>query len=172
MEPKKQLYAVITKSDWMQSREALAVTDDADAAQKTLAAHGICFNTYEQTTIEMGGKEFKGDPENRSARRYVGIDRLYTRDEVIRSMEDDLSTASGFMQDAIRSVIDVYREKDADSIHITGLERHGEFIDIGKDEKVFDRRGQQIWPAVAPDVSAANDVAPIKKLQLKTVPKP
>jgi hypothetical protein len=167
MEPKKQLHAFITSGSWDMSRTPVPVDDDFDAAQKTLAARGICFNTCEITTVELDGQTLKGKPENYSARRYVGIDRLFTRDEVIQSMEADMNGAYASMRDAIRSVIEHYREKPADSIHITGLERHGEFIGIGKDEKVFDRKGQQIWPLVAPDMTTEKTFKPMKPLHLR-----
>ena len=170
MEPKKQLYAFITDYNWTVSRTPVPVTDDFDAAQKTLAARGICFNTCEITTVELDGQTLKGKPENYSARRYVGVDKLYTRDEVIQSMEADMGGAYASMRDSIRSVIDHYREKPADSLHITGLERHGEFIGIGTDEKVFDNKGQQLWPVAAPDVTTEKTFKPMKAIHLKKGP--
>lgn len=170
MEPKKQLYAFITDYNWDVSRTPVPVTDDFDAAQKTLAARGICFNTCEITTVELDGQTLKGKPENYSARRYVGIDRLYTRDEVIQSMEADMNGPWASMRGSILSVVEHYKEKPADSIHITGLERQGEFIGIGKDEKVFDRKGQQIWPALPPDITTKNAVKPMKAITLKKGP--
>jgi hypothetical protein len=171
MDPVRTIYAAITDANWRSDRQGIPVADEQEAVQKTLAARGICFQTFEAVSVTVNGKEFKGDAENYSARRFVGIDRLYTRDEVIQSMTDDMAGADKFMRGAISSVIEHYREKPADSVHITGLERQGEFIEIKGDEKVFDRTGQQLWPRVAPSVALENTVTTMKKLQLKPGPR-
>src|SRR3954462_5242950 len=103
MEPTKTTYPAITDPNCRAS-EGTPVTDEQDAVQKTLAAHGISFQIYEVASVNVGGKELKGDPENFTPRCWVGIDRLYTRDEVIKSMEDDMARADQFMKGAIKSV--------------------------------------------------------------------
>jgi hypothetical protein len=166
MDPTKTTYAAITDYNFRTS-QGTPVTDEQDAVQKTLAAHGISFQIYEVASVNVGGKELKGDPENFTPRCWVGIDRLYTRDEVIKSMEDDMARADQFMKGAIKSVIGEYKKMSPDSVHITGLERQGEFIEIGKDQKVFDRTGQQIWPKAGPTVAVANTFTTMKKIHLK-----
>ncbi len=168
MEPVKSTYIAITDYNFRSSR-GTPVTDERDAVQKALAAHGISFQTYEVSSVTLGGKELKGEPENFSPRRWVGIDRVYTRDEVIQSMKDDMARErDSFMKGAIKSVIGEYEKMPADSMHITGLERQGEFITIGKDEKVFDRQGQQVWPPAPP--ATVQVIKPLKKIQLKPGP--
>lgn len=166
MDPTKTTYAAITDYNFRTS-QGTPVSDEQDAVQKALAAHGISFQIYEVASVSVGGKELKGDPENFTPRCWVGIDRVYTRDEVIKSMEDDMATADGFMKGAIKSVIGNYKQMSPDSVHITGLERQGEFIEIGKGEKVFDRSGQQLWPKPAPSVAVENVFKPMKKIHLK-----
>jgi hypothetical protein len=158
MEPTKTTYIAITDYNFRTSA-GTPVTDEQDAVQKTLAARGISFKTYDVSSVNVGGKELKGDPENYSPTRWVGIDRIYTRDEVIQSMQADMAGADSFMKSAIKGVIKEYQKMPADSVHITGLERPGEFIEIGKDEKVFDRTGQQVWPKPP--------LTPMKKIQFK-----
>ena len=142
MDPVKKTYAAITDYNFS-TKMGTPVADEQDAVQKTLASRGISFRMYEVSSVMIGGKELKGEPENYSASCWVGIDRIYTRDEVIQSMRDDMKHADQFMKSAIASVIEHYEQMSPDSVHITGLERQGEFIGIGQDQKVFDREGQQ-----------------------------
>jgi hypothetical protein len=84
-------------------------------------------------------------------------------------MRDDLVHA-GSMRDAINGVIEHYKQKPADSFHITGLERQGEFIQLGDGDKVFNRQGKQLWPDPLSQPSTLHVVKPAKKLQLKPGP--
>ena len=80
----KKLYARMTNYNW-DTTSGIEIADEKDAVQKALASHAIMFSTYEVTSVTIGGKEMKGEPENFSPRRYIGIDRVYTRDEVVQS---------------------------------------------------------------------------------------
>jgi hypothetical protein len=166
MERTTQQYAVLTYADWHTDRNAIPVSDEQNAVQKALDVGCIAFSTYETTIIELEGEEFKGTPKNRSSRRYVGIDRLYSRDEMFQAMEK--IWGSGYPSPGVRQAFMEYPEGD---VYITGLERAGEFIHVKDTEKVFSRTGQQLWPAPLPDVILANDVTAFQKTTT-SFPKP
>jgi len=156
MQPVTKTFIAMTAAGFGRGPSNIEVTDEADAVQKTLAQRCIAFNTYDVTSVTLNGQELKGEPENRSGRRYVGIDRLYTRDEVIADMQKPQpGMRSGnrefdqIFADAVRGVIAEFRKHPADAAYITGLERPGEFIRLKEDEKVFDRNGTQLWPKPA-----------------------
>lgn len=161
MQPTKQTYASITNPDF-RAGEGVLVADERDAVQKTLSARGIYFRTYEVTSVVLDGQELKGKPENYSGRRFVGIERTYTRDEVFTEIEKIFGRMGP--NDMVRRA---FMEHPEGAAYITGLERPGEFIRIEEGEKVFNRAGAQIWPVAAPDVTAANNVTPMKKIRLK-----
>ena len=146
MQPTTKLYARFTDYSW-RAGAPVEIADEADAVAKAASHRAIVFTTFEQTSVTINGKEMKGEPENISPRRYVGIDKVYTRDEVIQSMEDEKKTLSRDWASAINGVIREYKKMPADSLHITGIERQGEFITLKAGEKVFDRKGQQLFPA-------------------------
>jgi hypothetical protein len=133
MQPSKKLLASFTNADWRRAGDDIEVQDDLDAAKAALKIRAICFNTYEIETVTIDGKELKGDPENISKRRYVGIDKIYTKANSIVEQ-----SGMNFQQDP------------AGSAYITGLERPGEFIRLEAGEKVFDSKGRLAWPLQPP----------------------
>ncbi len=147
MQPTTKTYARFTDYSWRTSAP-VEVTSELETLQHATARHAILFTTFDQTSVTINGKEMKGEPENISPRRYVGIDKVYTRDEVIQAMEDEKKTLSRDWASAVNGVIRTYKQMPADSLHITGLERQGEFITLKEGEKVFDRSGAQLFPAV------------------------
>ncbi len=156
MQPTTKTFAQFTDYSWRTSAP-VEITSEAEALQHATARRAILFTTFDQTSVTINGKEMTGEPENRSARRYVGIDKVYTRDEVIQSMEDEKKTLSRDWAAAVNGVIREYKKMPADSLHITGLERQGEFITLKAGEKVFDRTGKQLYPAAG---NAAPKVTP------------
>lgn len=153
MEPVIKHFAALTASGFNRG-PTVEIANEKDAVQKALASHAIAFSTYDVTTVTLNGKEMKGEPENYSKRRYVGIDQLYTRDEVIALMKSDTTFGvqnhremDEIFREAARSVIAHFETHPADAVYITGLERPGEFIQLKDGEKVFNRKGQQLWPA-------------------------
>jgi hypothetical protein len=161
MQPTRQTYASITNADFRAGGD-VPVASEQEAVQKTLAARGIYFRTYEVAAVVLDGQELKGKPENYSGRRFVDIERTYTREEVFTAIEKIFGRMGP--NDSVRQAFMEYPEGSA---YITGLERPGEFIRIEEGEKVFNRAGGQIWPLAAPDVTAANAVTPMKKIRLK-----
>ncbi|MDE1152993.1 MAG: hypothetical protein PW788_10695 [Micavibrio sp.] len=148
MQPLRKTFAQFTNRSWDVRERNVEIKSEQDAVDHALKTGSIVFNTYDVATVMAGGQELKGAPENFSARRYVGVDKIYTRDQVIKEMEDEkVQTLSSSWAAAIDSVIQIYKQKPADSLHITGLERPGEFIGLEDGEKVFDRKGQQIFPS-------------------------
>ena len=161
MEPRKQAYAIITDGNFRQARDGFPIQSEREAVEKTLAAHGIYFHTYEITSVEINGKVLKSDPENRSPRNFVGISRVYTRDEAIEE-RIRAATSTGnpdidlLFNENSDSLVRYFKKQPADAVFITGLERDGEYIRLEKGEKVFDGRGRQLWPALpVPSVKAA-----------------
>lgn len=144
MKPVVRKYAAITARGFSRG-PTVEITDEQDAVAKT-RKHGICFLTFERECTVVNGKELLGEPQNYSERRYVGLDRLYTRDEVIA----DLNADTRFSRKITEEVIEVFQEYPQDSKFITGLERPGEFIRIKDGEKVFNREGRQLWPELPP----------------------
>jgi len=147
MQPLRKTFAQFTNRNWDVRERNVEITSEQDAVDHALKTGSIVFNTYDVATVMAGGRELKGSPENFSQRRYVGVDKIYTRDEVIQAMEDEKKTLTKDWHSAVNSVIAIYKQKPADSLHITGLERPGEFIGLKDGEKVFDRKGQQIFPS-------------------------
>jgi len=157
MPSEKKLFVTVISSDFRISGPPIEIKDEPEAVQQTLQMRGVCFNTFEMESVTLNGKELWGEPENHSKRRYVGIDKIYSRDEVIASMQAEVKNAfDDLMADAIKSVINFYNKMPADSVHITGLERPGEFIQIKSGEKVFNSAGKQIWPPVTPAPARVN----------------
>lgn len=168
MEPLAKHFAALTASGFNRG-PTVEIADEKDAVQKALAQHAIAFSTFDVTTVTLSGKEMKGDPENYSKRRYVGIDQLYTRDEVIAVMKSDTSIGAQshhemdeIFREATQSVIAHFKQDPADSAYITGLERPGEFIRLEDGEKVFNRKGQQLWPQPPVPEEQKPKVAPPK----------
>lgn len=163
MQPVTKTFIAMTAAGFGRGPSNIEVADEAEAVQKTLAQHCIAFNTYDVTSVTLNGKELRGEPENLSGRRYVGIDRLYTRAEVIADLQKPQPGMRGgsrefdsIFAEAMRGVVAEFRKHPADAAYITGLERPGEFIRLKDGEKVFDRSGAQLWPkpAAAPSAQA------------------
>lgn len=162
MQPSTKLYAEFTNSSWRVSERNFEIQDEQEAVQRALQTRAICFRIYEITSVNVGGKELKGDPENFSARRYVGMDRVYTRDEVIAAMRAEKPYPGWNVEEfnaATNEVISNFRRKPENAVFIDGLENPGDFTQIKDNEKVFDSRGRQLWPAVQPS-SLRNMPAP------------
>ena len=149
MQPSKKLFAEFTGRSWCVSEKDFEIRSEQEAVQHALQISAILFNTYEVTTVTLGGKELKGEPDNFSNRRYVGINKIYTRDEVISFLQQEQPYPgwdAKMFHETMESVVDVFKEKSVDEVYITGLERRGEFINIEAGQKVFDKKGQQLWP--------------------------
>jgi hypothetical protein len=161
MKPEKQLYVLITRTGWLTAREGVPVKSEQDALEKTRAARGICFSTYEASSVTLNGKTFTGQAENHSPRRYVGIDKIYTREEALEEMRS--------IYGHVGSVEKAFMQHPEKSVYITGLERPGEFIRLKDGEKIYDRKGAQIWPAAvaAPKIEAGRDISVMKPLHIK-----
>ena len=89
---------------------------------------------------------------------YVGIDQLYTRDEVIALMKSDTTFGASnhremddIFREAARSVIAHFETHPADAVYITGLARPGEFIQLKDGEKVFQSNEFNLLVSVSPD---------------------
>jgi hypothetical protein len=136
------------------------VKDEAEAVQVALARHAVCFRTYEISSVTFNGKELKGEPENFSPRRYVGVDKLYTRDEVAASYEADIPQAfDRMMAGILKRMARETRKMPPDAVYIA-VERPGEFTELHADEKVFDRDGRQLWPKQAAPQSRPSSPSP------------
>lgn len=166
MDPVKKLYASIDYG--ARTSMGTPVTGEKDAVEKAQASGGISFRLYEVTSVTVGGKELKGDPENFSPTCWVGIERVYTRDDVVQSLKDDISRTDKWMARSIQQTLDHHLQKSPDTMYIPGFDqgRGGpKFMPIGKDDKVFDSKGQKIWPKPPPPVLRV--IRPAKKIQLK-----
>jgi hypothetical protein len=154
MIPKKSLVAQFYNAAF-DRRFKQEVADEREAVRLSLKSRTFFFDTYEQVSIDLDGQVLTGAPENRSARRYTGIDRLYTTAEVIAQYESELAqTASlrdtferGIAREALAGVIAEYKKKyGPEDRFIPEPGRAGDFIGLSQDEKAFDHMGAQLWP--------------------------
>jgi hypothetical protein len=169
MDPVKKLYAAIDYG--VRQSTGTPVSDEKDAIEKTMSTGGISFRLYETTTVTVGGKELKGDPENFSPTCWVGVERVYSRDDIVQSYKDQMARTDKYMARSIQLKADHFLKKSPDTMHIPGTDtgRGGpDFVEIGRDDKVFDRKGQQLWPKPKPPVLRVTK--PAKKIQLKPGP--
>ena len=155
MTPKKKLVAEFYNAHFNRVTKT-EVSDEHDAIRIGLHQRHYFFNTYEQVSLDLDGQTLTGKPENYSGRRFLGVDRLYTRDEVIAQYENDLKNLNQTMRDefsrsiareALTGVIGEYKSRyGAADRFIPEPGRPGDFIGLRDNEKAFDMRGNQIWP--------------------------
>jgi hypothetical protein len=168
--------AILTKTfaafnNWNHSIDTtpVEIKHEADAVQEALHRSALYFITYDVQSIDIGGKTLTGEPENVSPRCFVNVDDVYSKDDVVSHYEEEIKNAADEAlniaaeqaagKNVTRSRIenndmkgrvfsslrDTFNQKAADSAFIC-VERPGEFLSLEAGEKVFDRKGQQIWP--------------------------
>ncbi len=157
MTPKTTLIAQFYNASFdRRGREEVA--DEQDAVRKGLHRHACLFETFEQTSVDINGKILTGEPQNLSGRRFIGIDTLYTVQDVIASYERDLANVNSIrdtfsrqiMRGVLKGMVRTYKKNDPDQIFIAEPGRPGDFIGLKPGEKAFDRSGTQIWPKLEP----------------------
>jgi hypothetical protein len=167
MQPDIKKFAYFTDSNWTQSREPVEIKDEKDAVQIALQNHAICFTLFDVPIVTLNGQEFKGEPQDFTGRRYVGFERLYTRDEVIQHLQSNTNNPfdqmdfidpefdadgelSDLFADATNDVLNAYKRDPADSIYIYLGGRDEDFSQLKPTEKVFTAQGIALYPPAAP----------------------
>jgi hypothetical protein len=154
MNPKKTLIAQFYSASFDRNG-ALEVASEQDAVQQSLAQNAFFFETHEIASLSFKGKRLNSDPDNFSGRRFVGIEKLYTKEEVIAQYQKELGQVKNLKdafdrqiaREALRSVIGEYRKKyTEDDRFIAEPGFRGDFIGLKPSEKAYDRKGNQIWP--------------------------
>ena len=163
----KKIFATFTNHQWTSMGGKTEVRDEAEAVAEALKNHALYFETHEvEIAISDSGKQYKGDPENKSGRNYVGIrvENILSRDDVIKYFQAEFNTVAAKdnpTADDLRKMKiaeDLTREFAKDSsagYYMSGLERPGEFTPLYADNKVFDGTGKQIYPKRVPPAPGA-----------------
>ncbi len=149
----KNIFADYTSRSFMPGTSAVPVADEQAAVRHALDTHALYFKTYEVESVTVGNKTFSGAPENWSERYYVGIDKVYTQAEVLKSFDDRLPEA--IRQDrgvlGAQSITQIFNNvkacfaKDAPDTSYLAIERPGEFTRLKAGEKVYDSAGKLVW---------------------------
>lgn len=150
----KKTFVQFADSDSIVSQTDILFTNEEDAVDRALQTRALYFQTYEGEYLKVFEDYFVANhPENYSARRYVGVDKIYTRDEAIRSIAEQECTAiqqtGGFL--GAERIADIFNKaaapfaQDAPDTGYIAMARAGTFSRVVKGEKVFDRSGKQIY---------------------------
>lgn len=149
----RKTFASFTNRDWRTSGTE-PVIDEQDAVKKALASGALCFTTYDMASVTLNGQELNGAPENFSARRYVGIEKIYTKADVLAQIDvdeaahikaGDRAFSAGELKGIYNNLRATFNRSACDA-YMSGLERQGEFTSLQAGEKAFDHKGAQIWP--------------------------
>lgn len=175
MQPDIKNFAYFTDSNWTQNQEPVEIKDEADAVQMALKNNAICFTMFEVPVVTLNGQELRGEPQNNTGRRYVGFDRLYTRDEVIQHLQSNNSNPfdqmdfidpdfdtddelSDLFAEATNDVLNAYKSDPADSVYIYLGGRDEDFSQLKPTEKVFTAQGIALYPPATPLPTPQTDI--------------
>lgn len=155
MHKQTQLYAQYTDQNYGNG-ETIVVSDLQDAVHFGLVTGAPRFKMFEQTVAEIDGETLKGEPKNHSANIYLGVDQVYSRDQVIdirnkeleeeraKTLQDDFSQAMSVQ--SLRNLIGHLYQKDQSTRFIPEHGQRGGFIELDEGEMVFNRQGEQLHP--------------------------
>lgn len=157
MKKETKLYAAYAEQDYSNG-DVLEVADFEDAVHHGLVIGAPRFKTYETTVVEVDGEVLEGQPKKNSEFVYLGVDQVFSLDDVIAKHEQEYEASmsspswvsSQFSHtmhvQAIQSVVENLKAKSPETTFIAEGGQRGDFIELKEGEMVFDREGQQLWP--------------------------
>lgn len=125
------------------------IKDEDEAVMMALKQGAMAFRTHEAISVTIDGKEKRSPGQNYSGTRYVGIDRVFTRDQVLELIQAGpvgVSANAKAFNRAARAETKPYRSMDKDTVFIPDPQSPNNFLRLAYDEKVYNRQGKQVWP--------------------------
>lgn len=167
MKKKTKLYAQYEDHNFGHKGQGVEVADFEQAVQLGLHVGSPRFKTFEISSVDIDGEVLEGKPKNHSANIYLSVSRVYTRDEVIehyrkkrdsllrdrivddvpQNIQDQFCMAMKRDAAVVESVIEAFLLRDEKTCFILEGGQRGDFIELNDGEMVFDRQGQQLFPA-------------------------
>lgn len=158
VELQTQLYAQYSSANFGRGTTE-AVADLQDAVNKGLEIGSPRFKTFERAFVEIDGEVLEGKPKNPSADIYLGVNKLYSRDEVIAAQRAEVASVENsprynsaqmsqqFALQALDRVIETFSKKDPSAVFIAEPGgRSGEFIELREGESAYNSNGMRVFP--------------------------
>lgn len=137
-----------------QHKETIEIKSDTDAVNYCIKTEALFFQTYTKRALKA-----RKSILNESKNQYVGIERLYTTDELIIELEKDTSNADTIRQcEGLRAQLPQGARYFRIPSRTDGAVAQYEVSVPG--EKFFDKIGKQIWPASSPSADKKPQPAP------------
>ena len=131
---------------------AYEIPDEAAAVKHALHTGAMFFTMHDVESVVINDRELKSDPFNQSGKRYTGIHKISSVEDVLADValreKESLKTSRdpAVTKEAFRMLRSAFNKRAADAVYIIGHGRPGEYTVLGANEKAFDHAGRQIWP--------------------------
>lgn len=147
--------------------ETIEIKDEAHAAVAA-EADAFGFTTFERDVLRYDGQDIQGDLKNRTAFVYANVDKLWSRDDVAAYCQAELETARGqkgllslFTKaskiSTLEKLVAFADDFEADARFVQRAGRPVDFLVLQDNDKAYDSRGKQVWPATqAPELAQDN----------------